>query len=77
MKNLFRNWNIMRIFRLVLGLAIVGQGIQNMDWTLIIIGGLLTLMPVFNYGCCSTGRCNLPMPNKKQKPDEVRFEEVK
>ncbi|HUI32576.1 MAG TPA: hypothetical protein VLY84_03090 [Dysgonamonadaceae bacterium] len=68
----------MRIIRLVLGIVIIVQGIQTQQWMLVVLGGLFTLMPVFNIGCCSTAGCSTRSYDvgKNEKSQEITFEEV-
>ncbi len=58
MNSILRNWNFMRILRLVLGLLVLIQGISSRDWLFITMGGLFALMPLLNAGCCG-GSCNV------------------
>lgn len=78
MKNYLRNWNLMRIIRLVLGVVVIVQGIQANEWMLVVLGGLFTLMPVFNIGCCGTAGCSTRSYDvgKNEKSQEITFEEV-
>lgn len=78
MKGYFRNWNIMRVIRLVLGLIVVGQGIYSSDWTFIVLGAFVTLLPILNLGCCGTAGCNTRINTKSDtKLEEVVYEEVR
>ena len=55
-----RGWNFMRILRLVLGMAILVQGIMDGHWMFIFLGILLSAMPLLNAGCCSSAGCSVP-----------------
>lgn len=78
MKSYWSNWDLSRVFRLVLGLFIVFQGIWSSEWTFILLGGLFSLMPLFNIGCCASGRCSMPAKHKETSPaEDIRYEEVK
>ncbi|HLV45612.1 hypothetical protein ACKUSY_17370 [Myroides odoratus] len=78
MKNYLRGWNLMRIIRLVLGIVIIVQGIQAQQWMLVALGGLFTLMTLFNIGCCGTGGCNTTYSTSKAKnTEDITYEEVK
>ncbi len=71
------NWNFSRILRLVLGGIILIEGIRSGEFLFILVGGIFTLMPLFNVGCCTTA-CT-PRPNRFTAPtdDDVSYEEVK
>lgn len=56
----------MRILRLAIGLFIVVQGIVTKEWTFAAIGGFLTLMPLFNVGCCGSAGCKAPIHKGRQ-----------
>lgn len=77
MKNYLQAWNFMRILRLVLGVSILIQGVQAHEILFIFMGGLFTLMPIFNVGCCSTAGCATPNKKSTASMDEISFEEVK
>lgn len=78
MKNYLRGWNFMRIIRLVLGIVIIVQGIQAQQWMLVALGGLFTLMPLFNIGCCGAAGCNTTYSTSKAKnTEDITYEEVK
>lgn len=73
----FRNWNLPRILRMVLGMAAMGQGIFNSDTMLIVAGGLIAAMGLFNFGCCGPAGCAVkPVVKKEDKKKEVSYEEV-
>ena len=77
-RTLTHNWNIFRILRLILGIAILVQGIQAGDWLFGIAGGLFSLMALLNAGCCAGGACTPPQRTNHQ-PNEnttIEYEEV-
>lgn len=57
MKALLQGWNAIRILRLVLGIAIMVQGIVMGDMLSIILGLVFGAMAVANIGCCGTTGC--------------------
>lgn len=66
---MLKNWNFMRIVRLVIGIVIIVQGIEYNEWMFVVLGGLFALMPLLNIGCCSTGNCstgNCEVPAQKR-----------
>lgn len=68
-------WNLFRIFRLGLGLLMVGQGIYIRDVFFILAGALFSLMALFNSGCCAMGSCEAPVSKKNDKQD-ISYEEI-
>ncbi|NIG54455.1 hypothetical protein [Chitinophaga sp. Cy-1792] len=75
MKNrIFSGWSIMRWIRLAIGIAIIVQGIIAQDRQFVLIGGLLSLLPILNFGCAG-GSCGVP-PRRVRKEREVRYGEV-
>ncbi|MBS1628760.1 MAG: hypothetical protein JST27_01765 [Bacteroidetes bacterium] len=65
---ILQGWHLMRFLRLAAGLAIVAQGIYTHDWIFIILGGLFSLLPLFNVGCCGTAGCRSCPPRSSGRP---------
>ncbi len=76
MKTILQNWNFMRILRLVLGAAILVQGIVARDAISIILGVAFAGMAVANVGCCGTGSCAISPRIPKNKTEDIHYEEV-
>lgn len=72
MKRLFRNWDVLRVIRLLTGAVFAGYGIYASDSLMIILGGLLMLMAVVNWSCCATGGCASSTGNKALYKDFVK-----
>jgi hypothetical protein len=53
------NWSFIRLIRLLLGVAIVIQGILTKDVIFVILGLLFGGMAVFNLGCCGFNSCSV------------------
>ncbi|RZF57921.1 hypothetical protein [Sphingobacterium corticibacterium] len=77
MKSYFRSWNLMRVLRLALSILVIVQGIIAKEWLLAGLGGLFSLMPLLNIGCCSDSGCNTPLPKSNKKTEETSYEEVR
>ena len=77
MKNYLRNWNFMRVLRLALGIFIIVQGVQAKEWLFVALGGLFSLMPLLNIGCCGASGCNTPVSKSRKKVEEITYEEIK
>lgn len=73
---IFSNWSLMRFLRLVMGIAILVQGIIVNDIMFVIAGILFTAMPVFNIGCCGAAGCAVPPVKKQETKNEIIYEEV-
>ena len=63
MKNYLKNWNIIRLLRLVVGVFVIIQGIIAQEWLFVFLGGLFALMPLMNVGCGASG-CQIPKHKK-------------
>lgn len=74
-----QNWNLMRLFRLILGAFIIYDGFRSREYAFIGAGVLLIGMSLFNIGCCGVQGCNVPTKsnNNDLEEKEVVFEEVK
>ncbi len=66
----------MRVLRLALGIFIIAQGVQANDWLFVALGGLFSLMPLLNIGCCGTSGCNTPVSKNSKKTEDITYEEV-
>lgn len=58
MKKYLSDWNLPRLLRLAIGIAIIVQGILVKDGLFIMLGALFSLMPLMNIGCGAGGACN-------------------
>lgn len=76
MKENLKNWNTMRIIRLVIGILIVVQGFQTHQWAMLGLGILFTLMPLLNIGGCSNNGCKTRRTSKPHQTEEIQYEEV-
>ncbi len=73
-----RNLDWIRIIRYVLGGYLLVGGILQKDYTVLIMGAIITTMAIFNVGCFG-GQCAPKKINKQtsnQNIEEVIFEEV-
>lgn len=76
MRQWIQSWNLMRLLRLAMGIAIIFQGIDLEQWLFVAIGVLLALMPLFNIGCCGTNGCSTKI-SKSKKHKETTYTEIK
>ena len=76
---LLRNWNLMRVLRLSIGVWAIIAAFQTKEAVLGVMGGVLLVMGVMNIGCCRVSSCGTPMTTKKsisQKTEEITYEEI-
>lgn len=78
-KQIVKQWNLMRILRLVIGIVILVDGLQRSETFVVLLGGAFALLAVFNIGCGPKG-CATPTikmdKNSNDKEKEVVYEEV-
>lgn len=74
MKQWIKSWNLMRLLRLAMAIAIIYQGIELEQWLFVVIGGLFALMPLMNIGCCGNHGCAIPLPKSKQNKKTTYIE---
>lgn len=77
MKNYFKIWNFMRLLRLSMGIFVMVQGVRSEQWLFVILGGLFSLMPLLNIGCCGTSGCNTTVSQSNKKMEDITYEEIK
>lgn len=76
MKNYFKNWNLLRVVYLVLGIYVIVQGVLSEEYLWALLGGFFLLMPIFNIGCYGGNSCAIPKTEIK-KEEEITYEEIK
>ncbi len=76
---MLKNWNFSRVLRMVLGVYLIGDGIQSEQWVFVAVGALFLAMAVFKFGCCSTTGCETPISKTTDSSTEkeIVYEEVK
>lgn len=75
-QSILNDWNILRFMRLIIGVAIVVQGIIYKDVLFGIVGILIAGMAVFNIGCCGKAGCNIPKKRTTQPPKDITYEDL-
>lgn len=62
-KRLLTGWTISRMAYLVIGITVILQAVVNDQWLGILLGGFVTFMGLFAFGCaagnCSDGSCEV------------------
>lgn len=77
MKKILSNWNLMRLLRLAMGVFIIVQGFVDNQWLFVALGGLFSLMPMLNIGCCGVSGCNTPVRKSNKRLEDISYEEVR
>lgn len=57
MKMLFKNWDTMRIIRLLAGVAIGVYSVAVKDYIFLFLSGFLLLQALMNISCCGAQGC--------------------
>jgi hypothetical protein len=76
MKRLITGWHFVRLLRLVLGVAILVQGILVRDVTSMVLGALFGLMAVVNVGCCGEKGCSVSTMSDNKTRRKINYEEL-
>ncbi len=53
-----KNWDTVRIIRLIAGIGFGVYAIVGKEYILLLIAGLLLMQAVFNISCCGAGGCS-------------------
>jgi hypothetical protein len=70
-----RNWNFMRLFRLIAGIAGTVQGFMMKEFALSLAGFFLVYMAIANVGCCGSNSCEVEL-KEANTSKEMNHEEV-
>lgn len=63
MQNIFKNWNLLRFFRLAMALFLLFNAFETRQWWFAIFGVFFLVQALFNFGCTS-GTCSVPDKTK-------------
>ncbi len=57
----FKNWDFVRVLKVIIGLAFIGSYLDNQEWGMIVIGLVILYQGIANIGCfaCNTGQCSI------------------
>lgn len=72
MNGLLKNWDFVRILRLVSGAGFGIYGLYTQDYFLVTAGVLLTVMAALNWSCCSAAGCGTTTNKKAAYKDFVK-----
>ncbi len=76
---LLRNWNLMQVLRLAIGVWAIVSAWQTREALVGLIGGVLVAMAFMNVGCFGRSGCNTYTTTKKEStqiPEKVNYEEI-
>lgn len=65
----------LRLLRYGIGAYLLIGGLLQMDGVVILMGSVITLMAIFNFGCFG-GQCAAPTSTQKKRPNGQEIEEV-
>lgn len=76
---ILRNWNFIRMMRLMLALTVITTASKSEEWLFLFIGGILLIQAVLNIGCtCYAGNCSIPVKDKSHEIEsQLVTEEIK
>jgi hypothetical protein len=75
-QTILRNWNFMRAFRLIIGIAIIIQAAMAKDVLFGLAGIFFSGLALFNSGCCGSSACYTPVKKDTAIQKEICYEEV-
>ena len=64
-KNMYTNWNYIRVIRLVLGLIVMIQAVYTKNYLFLLPGILFTGMALLNTSFCGSNGCAVPQSENK------------
>lgn len=71
---ILKGWTFMRIIYLLLGAAVLANGIAGAEWPGILFGAYIASMGIFGFGCagggCFRGNCEYPAAREKSIREE-------
>ncbi|MBI3518857.1 MAG: hypothetical protein HY062_05815 [Bacteroidetes bacterium] len=81
-QRVLKGWTLMRAVRTGLAFIVIAQAWSNYDILFAVLGGILLIQSVFNYGCCSASGCNSNHTNNHSKSlhqseELITFTEIK
>ena len=69
---IFCGWNMPRIIRLVLGIALCIFGTTSKENITTLFGALLIFQGILNLSCCGTGGCSLSTDKRQVYKDLIK-----
>lgn len=78
MEIIAKQWNLMRVLRLLVGIWAIYSSITDGQPLFGILGGMFILQALLNVGCCGGNNCKIPQ-NQNQRTTNIKetdYEEV-
>ncbi|HZW69722.1 MAG TPA: hypothetical protein VFF57_02555 [Hanamia sp.] len=76
-QTLFAGWNFMRLIRLGFGIFFAVHAFQTHDTLVGFVAAFFLFTSIFNVGCCGSGGCYTAVnKHRKDKPEDILFEEI-
>lgn len=75
MKTILQQWNLMRILRLGLGIAIIVQGVSAKEIITVVLGVIFGGMTLLNIGCCGMNGCTINS-RTSEKPQKIDYDKL-
>jgi hypothetical protein len=76
-RTFLRGWDLMRIFRMVMGVIALGQAFYTKEFLIGAAGAFLVFMALANFVCCGVNGCGIRQVNRQAKEnEEVSFDVV-
>lgn len=67
MSNLFKNWDMIRITRLVAGIASAVYAVTSKEYMFLLLAVFFLFQAVLNISCCGSGGCSSAGEQKSQQ----------
>ncbi|WP_405372306.1 hypothetical protein [Phocaeicola sp.] len=72
MKQILKDWDLIRIIRLILGTVLGGYALWISNYMLLLLGSIFILQAVLNWSCCSASGCGTSASRKAIYKDMVK-----
>lgn len=72
MSNMFSNWDVTRVIRLVAGAAIGIYAIISTDYVFLLLAGMFLMQAVLNISCCGASGCSTNNNQKQVYKDVIK-----
>ena len=65
-KKILKNWDLMRIIRLLLSGIVIVYAIDSKEYGFLILGGFLLFQVIMNISCCGSTGCSVTKDKSKE-----------
>ena len=67
MNNIFKDWNIARVIRLLAGVGLSIYAFTSKEYSFLFLAGFFLLQAVLNMSCCGAGGCSSSNEKEQKK----------